>query len=229
MKRSSSILLFLTAIAAVPAHAAVAGAQEQDADAQLERGEVVVTVETPTAAAVAATFDLGGRGTPAILLAEQPGQTLEDIEVTLNGARLDPVLSRRSSALGALTLPPDAVGSLTIRYRITGSEASAYRFTLPVPEATPSGDTDAVSLRVALPPGAAYAGNAFPPLVSGPQGLVASLVAVPSLVHVVFGDAGAELHQHRWLEALSLGVALALLLAGWWWHARRTSTAEAAA
>ena len=112
-------------------------------------------------------------------------------------------------------------------YRLGGSDAPPYRFAMPVPESTPGGDTDVVRLAVTLPDGAAFAGNVFPPMEVGDDVLAAELAAVPAILHVVFGEAGAELYRHRVLEIEALGLAAVLLLAGWWWHARRGRAAEA--
>ncbi len=91
-----------------------------------------------------------------------------------------------------------------------------------MPEATPTGEERSVRLTVRLPDGARFAGNSFPPLFSmGNQEFSAATLAVPALAHVVFGAAGMRLWAHQILEWAALGVATAMLLAGWYWSRRR--------
>ena len=146
-----------------------------------------MTVDGPTAARVAATFELAGSSAAALLLAELPGQTIEAVEIRIDGVPLPGAAEPRSSALRAYALPAPAAGRLEVSYRLEGSDPARFRYALPVPEATPTGDTDVVRLVVTLPDGADFAGNVFPPMEPGEAGLEASLAAVPAVVHVVFG------------------------------------------
>ena len=129
-------------------------------------------------------------------------------------------------------LPLDAVGAelLEISYRVQSAESAPYRFALPVPEATPSGDERSVRLTVRLPDNARFAGNSFPPLIATTETeLSASTLAVPAMAHIVFGDAGLQLWAHQIMEWAALGAAAALCLGGWYWSRRRAGKIATAA
>jgi hypothetical protein len=185
-----------------------------------------LTIESAGAASVEALFELAGSGPIVVLLADLPGQRVEDLEASMAGRPVALTTTRRSSALRAFSVDAAAVGDqLTLAYRVTNATGSDYRYALPVPEAVPTGEERSVRLAVSTPAGAAFAGNAFPPLTgTGPDAWEASLVAVPSLVHMVFGEAGIALRQHRVLEGLAIGGALGLLLFGWGWSRRRAAS-----
>ncbi len=212
--------------ALAPANAAVVAPQEQGAQRRLLSGEITLDIEAPLAAAVAATFRLGGEGEVVVLLADLPGQRLEQLELLVDGRRAMFVDERRSSALRALRLrDADGAELLEISYRVHGDGPSPYRFALPVPEAIPTGEERSVRLTVRLPDGANFAGNSFPSLLStGDTEWTATAVAVPAIAHVVFGDVGIRLWAHRLLEWSSLGVAIAMLIGAWQWSRRRART-----
>ena len=224
MKRSCICLLFVVVFGArAPAHAAAAAGQEQGAATRLLSGDILLDVEDPTRAEVSATFRVDGEGALVVLLANLPGQRLDQLELRVDGRSVAFTEERRSSALRAVH-PLDAAGAelLEISYRVQNTAAARYRFALPVPEAIPAGEERSVHLTVRLPDGARFAGNSFPPLLSVGNGEhSAATLAVPALVHVVFGDAGVRLWAHKILEWAALGVATAMLLAGWYWSRRR--------
>jgi len=200
--------------ALAPAHAAVAGAQEQGAAAGLVAAELALTVESPRAATVRAAFDLEPVDALTVLLAQLPGQRLSEIEFTGPGGPISATMQERSSALHAYTVQmPAGTRELSVRYRIDSEAAAAHRFALPVPDAVPSAEGQRVRLVVELPPDAAFSGNAFPPLSSGDDGLLhATSVAVPSLAHVVAGVGPLERNAHHvieWAAILILGLAAA--------------------
>lgn len=209
----------------VPAHAAVAAPQEQGGGRHLRAAVIDLTIESARAARVHAAFEFAGSGPVVVLIADLPGQRIDALEASVAGrpAAVEP--TRRSSALRAFAVNTGLGGDqLTIAYRVTNTSAADFRYALPVPEAAPTGAERSVRLAVSTPAGAAFAGNAFPPLTAaGPDAWAASLVAVPSLAHVVFGDAGVALYQHRVLEFLAIGGALGLLLFGWGWSRRRAA------
>ena len=172
-------------------------------------------------------FVVVGTEAPVFLLPELPGQQLEVLRVDVGGVEnVAFVEERRSSALRALRLndvegDPASERTIAILYRIESTDEAAYRFALPVPTAVPTGEERSVRVNVQLPSGEAFAGNAFPPMTAAEDGrLEARLVAVPSLVHVVFGDAGVALWTHVWLEWIAMGAAVAVLLCGWYWNRR---------
>jgi len=224
VKYSCARLLVVALIGAfAPAHAAVAAPQEQGGGRRLLSGEIVLDIEAPSAAAVSAAYRLGGEGELIVLLADLPGQQLEQLEMRVDGQEVAFVEERRSSAMRAIW-PSGAVGAglLEISYRLRNVAPAHYRFALPVPEATPTGEKRSVRLTVRLPEGASFAGNAFPPLLATGGGEFAAVtLAVPAQAHVVFGDAGAALWMHQILEWTALVVAAAILLAGWYWSRRR--------
>lgn len=224
MKRPCERLLVAVLFGAlVLAHAAAAAPQEQGETPRLLSADLVLDVEDPTAALVSATFLLAGEGEVVVLLADLPGQLLDQLEFRVDGKNVPFTEERRSSAMRAMR-PGEAAGAevLELSYRVHNIAAARFRFALPVPEATPSGDERSVQLTVRLPGGARFAGNSFPPLLATGSGeFTAATLAVPAQVHVVFGDAGVWLWAHRILEWTALGVAVAMLLAGWYWSRRR--------
>jgi len=226
VKRSYvTLLVFVLSGVLVPAHAAAAAPQEQGDATRLLSGEIILDIEAPTAAAVSATFRLVGSGDLVVLLADLPGQRIEQLEFRVDGESVAFAQERRSSAMLAMR-PSGAAGAevVEISYRVQSAAAAAYRFALPVPEATPSGEERSVHLTVRLPDGAAFAGNSFPPLrVTEGTEFSAATLAVPAQAHVVFGDVGPRLWAHQILEWAALGVATAMLLAGWYWSRRRAS------
>ena len=198
---------------------------------RLVSGDIILDIEAPTAAAVSATFRLSGQGELAVLLADLPGQRLEQLELRVDGEKVTFVEERRSSALRAVR-PRAAPGFeiLEVSYRVQNAASARYRFALPVPEATPTGEERSVRLTVRLPDDARFVGNSFPPLLAEGDGeWSASTLAVPAQAHVVFGDAGLWLWAHRILEWAALGAATALLLSGWYWSRRRAAKLGAAA
>jgi len=232
VKRLYALLLVVVLFGSfVPAHAAVAGPQEQGEGTRLLSGDIVLDVEGPTAAAVSATFRLGGEGEVVVLLADLPGQQLEQLEMRIDGLEVTFIEERRSSAMRAMR-SSGAVGAglLEISYRVQNAPAASYRFALPVPEATPTGEERSVRLTVRLPDGARFAGNSFPPLLAiGSGEFSAATLAVPAIAHIVFGEAGLRLWAHQIMEWAALLVAVAMLLAGWYWSRRRArSLVEAA-
>lgn len=191
---------------------------------------IILDIEDPTAAAVSATFRLAGEGEVVVLLADLPGQQLDQLEFRVDGKRVSFTEERRSSAMRAMR-PAEAAGAevLEFSYRVRNAAAARYRFALPVPEAIPSGEERSVHLTVRLPGDARFAGNSFPPLrAMGDGEFTAATLAVPAQAHIVFGDAGLGLWAHQILEWTALGVATALLLVGWYWsrrHARNLTEA----
>ena len=217
MKRSCICLLVAVLSGAfVPANAAVAAPQEQGATRQLLSAEIVLDISGPTNATVSAIFQLAGSGEMAVLLADLPGQQLEQIEIRVDGRSTIFTEERRSSALRALLSRAASDATVVeITYGVQTTESSAYRFALPVPEATPTGEERSVQLTVRLPAGARFAGNSFPPLLATASGeFSAATLAVPAQAHVVFGDAGLQLWAHQIMEWTALGTAIAMLLAG---------------
>lgn len=228
--------------ALAPAHAAVARPQEQGevarAEARLVSGDIDLDIAGPRAATVSATFRLAGDGEIVVLLANLPGQRLEELEMRVNGANVAFVQERRSSAMRSIRAAAvmeraggaglAAAGRLVqISYRVRSAATARYRFALPVPEATPGGEERSVRLTVQLPDGAAFAGNSFPPLRAAAEGeWTAATLAVPAQAHVVFGDAGLQLWGDQLLQGSALGVATVLLLAGWVWSRRRVGRAR---
>lgn len=186
-------------------------------------GDILLDIDGPTNAAVSATFRLEGSGELVVLLADLPGQQLDQLEVRVGGRSLAFAEERRSSAMRAIRLG-EAIGNglVEITYRVRSAASAPYRFALPVPEATPAGEERSVRLIVRLPAGAKFAGNAFPPLLATASGeFSAATLAVPAQAHVVFGDAGLRLWAHKIIEWAALGTAIAALLAGWTWNRRR--------
>jgi len=206
----------------------------------LVSARIALGVLSAEVASVSATFEFTGDGDIAILLPDLPDQQLSDLEFHIGRGPADFVIERRSSAMQALVVAsltpeqrsprtPPGLTRVSVTYRIRNGPAARFRFALPVPEAAPSGDVRSVELWVVLPDGAEFAGNAFPPLQAVREGWTATLVAVPSLVHVVFGDVGLELRQHRVLEWIAIGGSSLLLLLGWGWSRRlQAGSAEAA-
>ncbi len=207
----------------VPAHAAGASPQEQGEGTRLLSAEISLDIEDSTAATVSAFFRLEGEGEVVVLLADLPGQRLDRFEFQIDGESVPFTEERRSSAMRALRSGKGVgVGVVAIGYRVRNAAPARYRFALPVPEATPTGEERSVQLTVGLPDGARFAGNSFPPLLATGSGeLGTATLAVPAQVHVVFGDAGVGLWAHRILEWTSLAVAAGMLLAGWYWARRR--------
>ncbi len=206
----------------VPAHAAAAAPQEQGEGMRLLSAEIILELEDPTAATVSARFRIAGAGEIVVLLADLPGQRIDQIEFRVDGESVPFTEERRSSAMRAMR-PGEAAGAevLEVSYRVRNAAPARFRFVLPVPEATPTGEERTVRLTVRLPDGARFAGNSFPPLLATGGGeFSADTLAVPAQVHVVFGDAGAALWAHLLLEWTALAVAAALLLAGWYWSRR---------
>lgn len=215
----------------VPAHAAAAAPQEQGDGTRLLSAEIILDIKDPTAAAVSAVFRLAGEGEIVVLLADLPGQQLDQLEFRVDGKSVPFTEQRRSSAMRSMH-PGESAGAgvLEISYRVRNAAPARYRFALPVPEATPTGKERSVHLIVRLPDGVRFAGNSFPPLLAAGSGeFSAATLAVPAQVHVVFGDVGAALWAHQILEWTALAVAAAMLLAGWYWSRRRArSLVEAA-
>jgi hypothetical protein len=215
----------------VPAHAAAAAPQEQGDGTRLLSAEILLDIKDPTVATVSATFRLAGEGEVVVLLADLPGQRLDQFEFRIDDESVPFTEERRSSAMRALR-SGKAVGAgfVAIGYRVRNAAPARYRFALPVPEATPTGEERSVQLIVQLPDGARFAGNSFPPLLATGSGeFAATTLAVPGQAHVVFGDAGMALWAHLILEWTALAVAAAMLLAGWYWsRCRARSLVEAA-
>jgi hypothetical protein len=231
VKRLCQILLVVVFGTFVPAHAAAAAPQEQGEGTRLLSAEIFLVIEDPAAAWVTALFRLEGEGEVVVLLADLPGQRLDQFEFQIDGENVPFTEERRSSAMRALRSGKVAgVGVVAIGYRVRNAAPAHYRFALPVPEATPTGEERSVQVTVGLPDGARFAGNSFPPLLAIDSGkYAATTLAVPGQVHIVFGDAGAALWAHQILEWTSLAVAVAILLAGWYWSRRRArSLVEAA-
>ncbi len=232
MKRLREFLFVSVVVGTfVPAHAAGAAPQEQGDGTRLLSAEIILDIEDPTAATVSATFRLAGAGEIVVLLADLPGQRLDQLEFRIDGESVPFTEERRSSAMRAMR-PGEAAGAevLEVSYRVRNDAPARYRFALPVPEATPTGEERSVHLTVRLPDGARFAGNSFPPLLTAGSGeFSAATLAVPAQAHVVFGDAGVGLWMHQILEWTALAVAAAMLLAGWYWSRRRArSLVEAA-
>jgi len=215
----------------VPAHAAAAASQEQGDGIRLLSAEIALDIKDSTVATVSAFFRIAGEGEVVVLLADLPGQRLDQFEFRIDDESVSFTEERRSSAMRALR-SGKAVGAgwVAIGYRVRNEAPARYRYALPVPEATPTGEERSVQLTVRLPDGARFEGNSFPPLLATDSGeLATATLAVPAQAHVVFGDAGAALWAHQILEWTALAVATAMLLAGWYWSRRRArNLAEAA-
>jgi hypothetical protein len=208
----------------LPANAAAAGGQEQGPPPLLRSASLAVEVATPRSATVSATFELEAADEIVLLLTRIPGQRIDRLRFEIDGAEVTPVREQRSSAIVAYRLAgAPASSAVSVAYDIESDAEAAYRFALPVPEATPSGEERAVRLDVLLPPGAAFAGNAFPVLVASGDGWRNETIAVPALLHVVFGDAGASLLAHRLLEVTAIAMALVLIGGGWFVQRRRAA------
>jgi hypothetical protein len=208
----------------VPANAAAVGAQEQGPPPRLRSASLSVDVAAPDSAAVRAAFEFASTGEIVLLVTQIPGQRIEALSFEADGAEVTPEREQRSSAIVAYRLTGVADRrAVTVAYDIRNAPEAEYRFALPVPEATPSGQERAVRLDVRLPPDAAFAGNAFPVLVATDDGWSNETVAVPALLHVVFGEAGSSLFAHRLLELTAIVMALALIGGGWLVHRRRAA------
>jgi len=209
--------------ALAPDHAAAAAPQEQGDGPRLLSAEISVDIKDRAEAEVSAFFRLAGGGEVTVLLADLPGQRLEQLQFHIDGESVPFTEERRSSAIRALRARVDAGGVVAIGYRLRSEAPAHYRFALPVPEATPTGEERSIQLTVRLPDGARFMGNSFPPLLASAAGeLSAATLAVPAQAHIVFGQAGLELWAHKILEWAALGAAMLLILGGWIWNRRAT-------
>lgn len=201
MSRLVSILaLAVLAATAAPGHAAATAGQEQPAaaiESPLLHASLHVQVLSPHAAQVHGEFQLGAGDSLELLLVHFPEQFVSALEMAVDGEPIAaPQLQSRGTAMRFLELTGRAFGSsarstnVSVHYRV---ETPAFRYALPVPTVAVSGG-GAVELEVVLPPGATYAGDAFPRLAavaSSGQGagsvrLFTTMIAVPAFVHVPF-------------------------------------------
>lgn len=201
MSRLASILaLAVLAATAAPGHAAATAGQEQPAAAiepSLLHASLHIQVLSPHAAQVHGEFQLGAGDSLELLLVHFPQQVVSALEMAVDGEPIAaPELQSRGSAMRFLELRGLAFGSsawstnVSVHYRV---EAPAFRYALPVPTVAVSGG-GAVELEVVLPPGATYAGDAFPRLAvaassgegAGRVRLFTTMIAVPAFVHVPF-------------------------------------------
>jgi len=149
----------------------------------------------PTRALVEARFEVRGTGPLRVLITWFPGQRLEDLRAPVDGQAVAPELSGADTGMGRVEISSAAAMTVVmIAYRVTVPDGVAYRYPLPVPEATPDAATESVHLMAIVPSPTWPATAGFPRFrvaarAAGATTVRADLVAVPGFTHLPYGPA----------------------------------------
>lgn len=211
---------FLTAVLIAAGATATARAQARPV---LERADVAVAYESPSACTVEVTPTVRDAAVVRHQLVLVDGVVIEGVSVGGGAALLGtPARVPRGAGMiieATVTAPaPGAPVAYRLSYRATG--IPRHQCPIAVPDTPSTGLPGRVQLRVTLPAGEALPVSGFPSIAWMDGGGRASLGHVPAFVLAPFGAAAAGLTLARTMDTVALTV-LIVASAIWYWNRHR--------